>query len=63
MPSVTLTFTGAHATRIADAYGVILELDRPATAEEYKAHLIADTRQVVRNIERQIIEASNVEIT
>jgi len=69
MASVTINFDAPAAARIATAFGSILELTdengdpRTATTADYKAFVIAKTKQMVKNYERQIIEATEVDMS
>jgi len=68
MPSITLTFTTDHATRIAAAYGKKLSLEGPATVADVKAALVAEIRSVVRGVEaeeahRAVVIPADVELT
>jgi hypothetical protein len=57
MPRITIEFTGANATRIADAYGAVLNIDgAPATGPQVKAVLVENIKQVVRSQERAAAE-------
>lgn len=51
MPSVTLTFSSAHAGRIRAALDETLELEEPATVEDFKDYIVKEIRQMVRNAE------------
>jgi len=59
MPSVTLTFSGAHALRIQaalEAGGSLVDEDgnpRPATVADLKEHIIKDVAKFVRNSEQR----------
>jgi hypothetical protein len=69
MASVTINFDPAAAARIATAFGSILDLKdvdgnpRDATTADYKAFVITKTKQMVKNYERQVIEATEVDLT
>jgi len=61
MPSVTLNFTAANATRIQDAIKETLNplgedlLPRDATVADLKEYLIKDIKQFVRSSERRVV--------
>lgn len=64
MPTVTLTFSAAHAARIQEALTFALRLEQPATLEDFKGYIVADVKQLIRNTERQIArEAAESPIT
>jgi len=54
MPSVTLTFSAAHATRIQDAITESLDLEEPATVEDFKNYIVSDVKQLVRTSEKRV---------
>lgn len=58
MASVTLTFSAAAATRIRNAITESLDLESPATVEDYKAFLVTKTKQFVRSSEKRVAEAA-----
>lgn len=59
MPSVTLTFSAEHATRIQAALDIARpEVDEegnlvPADVAKFKEYLIGEVAKFVRNVERQ----------
>ena len=64
MPSITLTVSTDHANRLAAAYGRELELGRPATLAEIKAHLAALLKHMVQQRERDAaLEAAVAGVT
>ena len=73
MATITLTFDAANATRIQDALTEMLDLrdeggePRQATPDDYKAYLIAKTKQIVKTAERRVaeraIEPTDVDVT
>ena len=54
MPAITITTSGANATRVAAAIQESLGLDAPATAQEIKNYIISDLKQLVRSSERRV---------
>ncbi len=68
MPSIKLTFTATHVTRIQNAITETLELEAPVTVVDVKKYIIQDLQQLVRTSERRVavaaVETNNdVEIT
>ena len=69
MPSVTINFDAAQATRLQDALTESLELETPAGVADLKNYIVSDLKQFVRSSEKRVARKvaestiSDVEIT
>lgn len=61
MPSITLTFDAANATRLQNALTGAKGLEQPATAEDLKDYIISNLKQMVRLEEERVAYNAAVE--
>jgi hypothetical protein len=62
MPTLTIDFSAEHGQRIQDALTESLNLDAPATMADFKAYVIQDVRQLVRNSEKRVAAAAATDL-
>lgn len=63
MPSITINFSAAVATRIGKAMQEVLVLDAPATQDEVKAFLVDHLKLSVSQGETSILRKADRNVT
>jgi hypothetical protein len=56
MASITITTSGANATRVLAAIEESLGLEQAATDQDVKDYIVTDLKQLVRTSERRVAE-------
>ena len=56
MPDITITLSGAAATRVQDALTTRLRLPAPATIADAKEYLIMSLKSLVQDVEQSAAE-------